>query len=216
MRPRDITSGRPQPGAVEVPIDLQQATGEVRVGDPAPAVTQAPAAAAVERAAELLATATRPLLWAGGGVVSAGAAAELIALAERLGAPVLTSVEGRGAIPEDHPLSIGPHADLSVLDPVIAEADVVLAVGTRFQLGSNVAKALSIPGRLIHLDADPGVIDRFHPVDVAIVGDARLGIQAILDAVPAADDGSRRRRLPRASASGAGDRRRREPRHDRA
>jgi len=182
---RDITSGRPQPGAIEVPIDLQYATGEVRVGDPHPPIVQAPAQAPLERAVELLAAATRPLLWAGGGVVSAGASAELTALAERLGAPVLTSVEGRGAIPEDHPLALGPHGDLSVLDPVIADADVVLAVGTRFQLGSNVAKGLSIPGRLIHLDADPGVIDRFHPVDVAIVADAKLGIEALLDALPA-------------------------------
>ena len=81
-------------------------------------------------------------------------------------------MEGRGAIAEDHPLAIGPHGDLSVLDPVISDADVVLAIGTRFQLGNNVAKGLSIPGRLIHLDADPGVIDRFHPVDIAIVADA--------------------------------------------
>jgi acetolactate synthase-1/2/3 large subunit len=115
--------------------------------------------------------------------VSGGASAELTALAERLGAPVLTSVEGRGAIAEDHPLAIGPNADVSVLDPVIAEADVVFAVGTHFQLANNVVKGLSIPGRLIHLDADPGVIDRFHPVDVAMVGDARLGIQAVLDAL---------------------------------
>jgi acetolactate synthase-1/2/3 large subunit len=182
---RDIASGRPQPGAVEIPIDLQYATGDVLVGPAPEPVVQAPAAAVVERAAELLAGATRPLLWAGGGVVSAGASAELTALAERLGAPVLTSVEGRGAIAEDHPLAVGPHSDLTVLDPVIADADVVFAVGTHFQLGSNVTKGLSIPGRLIHLDADAGVIDRFHPVDVAVVGDARLGVQALLDALPA-------------------------------
>jgi acetolactate synthase I/II/III large subunit len=181
----DIGSGRPQPGAVEIPIDLQYATGDVEIGAPRPPFAQAPAGGAVDQAAELLATATRPLLWAGGGVVSSGASAELTALAERLGAPVLTSVEGRGAIAEDHPLALGPHGDLSVLDPVIAEADVVFAVGTHFQLGSNVAKGLSIPGRLIHLDADPGVIDRFHPVDVAVVGDARLGLTAVLDALPA-------------------------------
>ena len=180
----DITSGRPQPGAIEVPIDLQYATGEVRVGEPHPPAVQAPAHASVHRAVELLEAATRPLLWAGGGVVSAGASAEFTALAERLGAPVLTSVEGRGAIAEDHPLALGPHGDLSVLDPVIADADVVLAIGTRFQLGNNVAKGMSIPGRLIHLDADPGVIDRFHPVDVAIVADARLGIEALLDGLP--------------------------------
>jgi acetolactate synthase-1/2/3 large subunit len=182
---RDIGSGRPQPGAVEIPIDVQQATGEVRVGEPQPPVVQAPAPAVIAHAAELLGTATRPLVWAGGGVISGGAAAELTALAERLSGPVLTSVEGRGSIAEDHPLALGPNADLSALDGVIAEADVVLAVGTRFQLGSNVAKALSIPGRLIHLDADPGVVDRFHPVDVAIVADARLGLLGLLDALPA-------------------------------
>jgi acetolactate synthase-1/2/3 large subunit len=180
---RDILSGRTQPAAIEVPIDLQYASGDVVVGTPPAPVIGVPDAAAIARAAELLRGAQRPLVWAGGGVVSAGGAAELVALAERLGAPVLTSVEGRGAIPEDHPLAIGPHADLSALDAVIAEADVVLAVGTRFQLGSNVLRALSIPGRLIHLDVDPAVIDRFHPVDVPIVADARLGLQALLGAV---------------------------------
>ena len=74
---RDISSGRPQPGAIEVPIDLQYATGEVRVGDPHPPALQSPAPASVGRAVELLGAATRPLLWAGGGVVSAGASAEL-------------------------------------------------------------------------------------------------------------------------------------------
>jgi acetolactate synthase-1/2/3 large subunit len=182
---RDIQSGRPQPGAVEIPIDLQYATGEVLVGEPPAPFVQAPATAVVDRAVELLGGAVRPLIWAGGGVVSAGASGELTALAERLGAPVLTSVEGRGAIAEDHPLAIGPHGDLSVLDAVIADADVVLAIGTHFQLGSNVARGLSIPGTLIHLDADPGVIDRFHPVDVAITGDAGLGVQALLDRLPA-------------------------------
>ncbi len=62
-------------------------------------------------AAELLAGSTRPLILAGGGVVSSGASAALVELAERLGAPVLTSVEGRGAIPEDHPLALGPNGD---------------------------------------------------------------------------------------------------------
>jgi acetolactate synthase-1/2/3 large subunit len=179
----DIASGRPQPGAVEIPIDLQHATGSVEVGTPPAPVRQRPPSSAIERGAALLGAAERPLIWAGGGVVSAGAASELTALAERLRAPVLTSVEGRGAIPEDHALALGANADLTALDPVIAGADVVLAVGTHFQLGSNVAKALSIPGRLIHLDVDPSVIDRFHPVEVAIVADAKLGLEALLDAV---------------------------------
>ncbi len=181
---RDILSGRPQPGVVEIPIDLQYARGPVAVGAvPAPVVPE-PDGSAVQRAAALLRGADRPLIWAGGGVVSAGAAGQLTALAERLGAPVLTSVEGRGSIAEDHALAIGAHADLSAFDSVIATADVVLAVGTRFQLGGSVLRALSIPGHLVHLDADPGVIDRFHPVEVGIVADARLGLDALLTAIP--------------------------------
>ncbi len=102
-------------------------------------------------------------------------------LAEQLGAPVLTSVEGRGSIPEDHALALGANGDLATFDPVIAAADVVLAVGTRFQLGSNLQMGMSIPGTLIHLDVDPGSIDRFHPVDIGIRADAAAGVQALLD-----------------------------------
>jgi acetolactate synthase-1/2/3 large subunit len=176
----DICSGRPCPGAVEIPVDLQYASGELEPFPVRPPARPIPDSKLVARAAELLAAASRPLIWAGGGVVSAGAAGQLVALAERLGAPVLTSVEGRGAIPEDHPLALGANGDLSALDPVIAEADVVLAVGTRFQLGSNLLIGMSIPGTLIHLDADPGVIDRFHPVDLGIRADAELGLAALL------------------------------------
>ena len=177
---RDVLSGRPRPGAVEIPIDIQFAPGEigsVAVREP---VRAAPDATAVGRAADMLASADRPLLLAGGGVVSSGAAGPLVRLAELLGAPVLTSVEGRGSIPEDHPLALGANGDVARLDAVIAAADVVLAVGTRFQLGSNLLMGLSIPGALIHLDADPGSIDRFHPVDLGIRGDAGLGLEALL------------------------------------
>ena len=177
---RDVLSGRPRPGAVEIPIDIQFAPGEigsVAVREP---VRAAPDATAVGRAADMLASADRPLLLAGGGVVSSGAAGLLLRLAELLGAPVLTSVEGRGSIPEDHLLALGANGDVARLDAVIAAADVVLAVGTRFQLGSNLLMGLSIPGALIHLDADPGSIDRFHPVDLGIRGDAGLGLEALL------------------------------------
>ena len=180
---RDILSGRPRPGSVEIPVDLQYAAGELGQVELRAPVVHEPDAKAIERAAELLGAAERPLIWAGGGVVSSGSSDLLTELAERLGAPVLTSVEGRGAIAEDHHLALGANGDMALLDSVIAAADVVLAVGTRFQLGSNLQMGLSIPGRLIHLDADPGVIDRFHPVDLGIVGDAGLGLTALLKAL---------------------------------
>jgi acetolactate synthase-1/2/3 large subunit len=180
---RDVLSGRPRPGAVEIPVDLQYAAGELGETEWRPPVAHHPDANAIARAAEMLAAARQPLLWAGGGVVSSGSSDLLTELAETLGAPVLTSVEGRGSIAEDHRLALGPNSDMALMDGVIAAADVVLAVGTRFQLGSNLQMGLSIPGRLIHLDADPGVIDRFHPVDLGIVGDAGLGLTALLKAL---------------------------------
>jgi acetolactate synthase-1/2/3 large subunit len=180
---RDVLSGRPRPGAVEIPIDLQFAQGEIGAVPLRHPVVAVPDPGAIGRAADMLAGARRPLLLAGGGVVSSGASPALVQLAEVLGAPVLTSVEGRGSVPEDHPLALGPNADLARLDSVIAAADVVLAVGTRFQLGSNLLMALTIPGALIHLDADPGSIDRFHPVDLAVRADAALGLQALLAAL---------------------------------
>jgi acetolactate synthase I/II/III large subunit len=187
---RDVLSGRPRPGAVEIPIDLQFAQGDIDAVPLRDPVVAAPDSASIGRAADALASARRPLLLAGGGVVSSGASAAVVRLAELLGAPVLTSVEGRGSIPEDHPLALGPNGDLARLDSVIAAADVVLAVGTRFQLGSNLLMALSIPGTLIHLDADPGSIDRFHPVDLGIRADAVLGLEALLSALADRDVGA--------------------------
>ena len=181
----EIRSGRPGPGAVEIPIDLQYGRGEVGDLTAGPVRLEAPPAAAVDAAAALLGNSARPLIIAGGGVVLAGASEQLRALAERLEAPVLTTVEGRGSIPEDHRLSLGPNTDLSSMDPVMAGADVVLAVGTRFQQNNNIHKWLTFPGRLVHLDADVTMIGRVHPVEIGLVGDARLGLEALLTAIAA-------------------------------
>jgi acetolactate synthase-1/2/3 large subunit len=179
----DILCGRPQPGAVEIPIDLQQAEhddGPVNVVTIPPV---APPAATIEAAAALLREATRVLIVAGGGVITAGAGSELTALAELLGAPVITSIEGRGSIAEDHRLALGPNSDLTVMDPLFATADVVLAVGTRFQQATPVQRALTLPGRLIHLDADSTVFGKVHRPSLTLAGDARLGLTALIDSL---------------------------------
>ena len=180
---RDIRSGRPQPGAIEIPIDLQYAPTDAPLPPLVEPHRQAPDAALLERAAGLLSGAARPLIWAGGGVISADASAELTALAERLDAPVFTSVEGRGAIPEDHPLALGARTERAAMAPIVAGADVVLAVGTRFQNYATKVWQLQIPGTLIHLDADPGVIGRNYPAAVPLLGDARVGLEALLGLV---------------------------------
>lgn len=177
---RDVSTGRPQPGAVEIPIDLQFATTEIDIPHQEGWDRAAPVDDALAQAVDAVSGAKQLAIWAGGGVISANASAELTQLAERLNAPVFTSTNGRGAIPEDHALAMGPTTGLPACAAVLSDADVVLAVGTRFQGGSTQNWALPINGTLVHLDADPAVINRNYPADVAVVADARLGLAGLL------------------------------------
>lgn len=180
---QDVMTGRPQPGAVEIPVDYQYAKADFDVPHIEGWPRIQPGKGEVAAAAGTLAGAKRPVIWAGGGVLTAGAESELLQLAERLGAPVVTSVNGRGAIPEDHGLALGPLSAHPAVEAVIAEADVMLAVGTRFQGGATRNWALKIPGQLVHVDADPAVIGRNYAPAVSVVGDARLALAAILKQV---------------------------------
>lgn len=182
---RDCQTGRPSSGAVEIPIDYQYLELDHDIPAPRPIPRHAPDPELIEQAAALLAGAERPLIWAGGGVVSADASPQLIALAEHLDAPVITTTEGRGSIPETHRLALGPRTERPAMTPIIEEADVVLAVGTRFQNYSTRVWRLPIPGRIIHLDADPRVIGLNYPPEIGIVGDAQLGLTALRQAIAA-------------------------------
>jgi acetolactate synthase-1/2/3 large subunit len=179
-----MRSGRPRPTEVEVAPDILAATGEVTFPVLAQPTAAPPDWHAVHRAAELLRSARKPLIWAGGGVVLADASRELIALAEALGAPVATTTEGKGVIPEDHPLALGVgyygHGASSWAMP---KADVVLAVGTRLTGQMVGLNALRQPHRLIHLDVDPSVIGKNYPAEVSLVAHARSGLQALLEEV---------------------------------
>ncbi len=179
----DLRKGRPQPGAVEIPIDLQYAEAEVSL--PPLAVGNRPEldSAVLDQVAAMLDGAERPLIWAGGGVVAADGSAALRALAEKLGAPVITTIEGRGSLAEDHPLCLGPRVERGALSPIIKEADVVLAVGTRFQNYATRMWQLKIPGRLVHIDADPAVLGRNYPAEVALVADAADALAALAERV---------------------------------
>jgi acetolactate synthase-1/2/3 large subunit len=106
-----------------------------------------------------------------------------VALAERLGAPVVTTVEGRGSIPEDHPLCLGALTTSPQVEEIVSGADLVLAVGTRFQGSSTRNWRLSFGGTLAHLDADPAVIGRSYPTALPVVGDARIGLELLLGAI---------------------------------
>ena len=179
----DIRAGRPQPSAVEIPIDQQYRRAEVVVPGLRTDTAYVPDADALAKVADALSTATRPVLWAGGGVVSSNAGPALVALAERLGAPVVTTVEGRGSIPEDHPLCLGALTTSPPVEDIVSSADVVLAVGTRFQGHSTRNWSLSFGGTLAHLDADPTVIGRNYPTALPVVGDARIGLELLPGAI---------------------------------
>ncbi|WP_051265651.1 thiamine pyrophosphate-binding protein [Nakamurella lactea] len=180
---RAAQAGRPAPTAVEIPVDLQYAVAERLVAECPPIVATTPDPERVQAAADLLSVAQRPLIWAGGGVNHAGAAAVLRKFAERWSIPVVTSTAGRGSLPEDHPLCLGSLITDEPLREVVASADVVLAVGTHFQMYTTGFWQLPLTDRLIHLDADPTVIGRTYPAEVSLVADARLGLAAIADTV---------------------------------
>lgn len=181
-------NGRPGPVFVEIPSDVAGAAAEIppyrrslaelrAAGDPD----------AVERAAEVLADAERPVIWAGGGVGLSAAETELAALAERLDAPVVTTPSGRGSISEDHRLAfglVGLYRTESSARPV-DEADAVLYLGTRLEeFQTGLGRYLPKAARVVQVDVDPFEIERVAQADVAIVGDVKLVLAQLVAAVP--------------------------------
>lgn len=186
----DINTGRPRPGAVEIPIDFQYAKAEINIPHVEAWPRKAPDRDSIARAADAIKGARKVVIWAGGGVLTAGAESELTQLAEALGAPVFTSGNGRGSIPEDHPLCMGPLTAQPGLSETLEQADVVVAVGTRFQAGQTRNWMLPLGGKLIHIDADPGVIGRNYRADIPVIGDARLGLAGLLKSIGDARSGA--------------------------
>jgi acetolactate synthase-1/2/3 large subunit len=182
-----LRTGRPGPIAISIPFDFLN--GEVEATLPPRGASRRPPChvADVERAVGRLRAARRPLLVAGGGVVSAGAEDELRALARRLGAPVLTTVMGRGALAEDDPLWHAVMPNKRATEEVFRAADVVLVVGCRLAARSTQGLLLNLAftsdQTLIHLDIDVSVIGKLFTTQVGIVGDAKDGLARILEAL---------------------------------
>ncbi|MCX5907539.1 MAG: thiamine pyrophosphate-binding protein, partial [Deltaproteobacteria bacterium] len=175
-----MRTGRPRPTEVEILWDALQKEAEIEFLPGAKDAPAEPDATDIRLAADLLKSAKKPLIWAGGGVILADASAELLALAEALQVPVATTPEGKGAIPEDHPLSLG--AWYYAFGPVryaLPEADVILAIGTRMTWQMRPFAALHPPQKLIHVDVDSSVIGKNYPADVAVVADAGAALRAL-------------------------------------
>jgi acetolactate synthase-1/2/3 large subunit len=188
-----MRSGRPGPVLLDIPMDVQANAAEVVIADPKQREARGrprPDAQDVERAARLLAGAKRPVIVAGGGVISAEATDELRALAERLGAPVVTTWNGKGAIDETHRLAGQTIGDTgsTIGNTLASTADVVLSVGCRFVdwSASSWRRGVTFaipPAQLIQVDIDPREIGKNYPVAVPLVADARATLADLLDAL---------------------------------
>ena len=200
---REMTTGKPGAVHLGLPFDVQK--GEVDekelYGDPAlgvfPSYRSGAASDSVAAAARALVEAERPLIICGGGPVIAGAQAELESLAERLGAVVATTISGQGAILDTHPLAlgvVGSNGGCAETRAVVDDADLILMVGCRAGSVTTERWRHPAPGkaRILHLDADAGVIGANYPTEVAMLGDAKLTLAALDAAVAAILDGTSR------------------------
>jgi acetolactate synthase-1/2/3 large subunit len=184
-------TGRPGPVLVDVPMDILSA--DLPVGsfqkDPPPmaATTLDPAVAA--RIIDLLASAERPVIYAGGGVLSSRATTELASLAEALDVPVAHTLMGKGCLPDGHPLLLGQTGfwGLPIANDMCRTADLILAVGTRLAEANssswNPEFTFSIPPtKLIHIDIDPAEIGRNYPTELGVAADAKSALASLASA----------------------------------
>ncbi|MFI4947924.1 MAG: thiamine pyrophosphate-dependent enzyme [Alphaproteobacteria bacterium] len=181
-----LGDGRPRPVALEMPLDIMALEGEVEL----PAVTAPPPAPVpdpelIGRAAKLLAGATQPMIYVGSGAADAGA--ELLALAERLQAPVVTYTGGKGILSDRHPLAQNLLAGHSLW----RATDVVLAVGTRFNQ-PQTRWGLDADIKVIRIDLDPVEITRVARPTIGIVADAKSALAALNAALAPGERASRR------------------------
>jgi len=180
--------GRPGPVLIDVPKDVQNQKAaytppEGKAAAPAPVP---PLAQGVDEAARLIAEAERPLLMIGHGVILSGAYAEVRALAEKTGIPVITTLLGISAFPESHPLHLGMpgmHGEVHV-NRAIQHADLIVGIGLRFddRVTGNLA-AFAPRAKIVHVELDRAEIGKNVPVAVGIVGDARQITQRLVEAV---------------------------------
>jgi len=180
-------SGRPGPVLLDIPKDVQQNEAEMTFPDTIKMrgyhPWTDPDIVNVERAIEMLLSADKPIILAGGGVIISSAFAELQAIAEMLMIPVVTTFKGKGAFPENHALSLGPigmhgHAEANKL---MTEADCVLATGTRFSDRSvGTFEEFEKRLKIIHMDVDPAEIGKNQTTQVAVVGDIKASLRIMI------------------------------------
>ncbi len=195
-----MLGGRPRPVHLEVPLDVLAEIASISVtvdgATTVPVVLprSVPEAHVVTAAVERLVGAERPVVIAGGG--AKGAADELRAFAELLGAPVVTTTNGKGVLPEDHPLALGAGVHLPAVRELLEDADVVIAIGTELAPADLWYGPLPLADKLVRIDVDPIALLTNARPDVAVVGDAAVVLSTLVEALagrdPAATGGADR------------------------
>lgn len=177
---RAIRCQRPRPVYLELPLEVQSGEDEVTIPPAQSLARSGGDPASIARAIDALQSAEKPFIYVGGGIESADAGEALVRVAEALGAPVVTNVFGRGAISDRHPLALGDGwGRLDLYDDLQAEADLVLVVGARLDVVSDINTGARLPERIIQIDIDPLVLAQRRPVEVGIVGDSRSVLETI-------------------------------------
>ncbi len=196
---------RPRPVHIEIPLDLwAQSPPQANLPRPASFGLTQPARVHLDDAAERLRSAERPVVIAGGG--ARGASAALVNLAERIDAPVVMTVNGRGLLAPEHPLAVPASPSLDAVRELLAASDAVLAVGT--EMGPTDCDMYELgmpeyPGPLLRADIDPANMTRPRSADVPLVGDAAMTLAALHERLPgeaASRDGAERARKVAQSA----------------
>ena len=167
------------PVSVEVPIDIQAELIDLPEDlEPLAPIVQTPDTRALDRLADALAQARRPMLWLGGGARGAGAAvARLVAM----GFGVVTSTQGRGIVAEDHASSLGAYTLQPPVEAFYASCDAMLVVGSRLRSNETLTYKLKLPQALYRVDADPSANGRCYASSLFVCGDAALSLTALAD-----------------------------------
>ncbi len=184
------TTGRPGPVLVDLPKDMIQSRARFEYPESIDIPTYKPTIKAhppsVQRAAELIRNAKRPVIYAGGGVLTSGCHEELLTLVQMTGFPVTMTLMGLGCFPGTHPLSLGMlgmHGTYRA-NMAVNNADLLLAVGARFDdRVTGKVEEFAKGARIIHIDIDPTSIQKNIKVDIPIVCDARDALQQLIEAL---------------------------------
>lgn len=175
--------GRPRPVHVEIPIDVLSDCGISELPSASPPQPRAPRPDDIARAVEMLAHGRRPLVYVGGGAMNAGAA--ISELAELLGAPVISSIMGKGVVSDEHPYALGhawnPWGEENPADELLRSADVALVIGSKLGAQETRYWQMPLPEKLIRVDIDPVEATlNYGPPKLGIIADARLTAEALL------------------------------------